>query len=261
MAAEELSSSRKGATSRAGIPEKILRQLNRGEIETKTLSEGLAIDFPTLVTACQFSKPFKNAKQLLSFEVGIKLRMQRVGTWIWEQLGEAGVENYQGHASDTVRGWVAYAIAAQPGVSLNTRLKQIRGLADDSHFGVREWAWIAMREHLSKDVSQSLKLFLPWAKNDSANIRRFAIESLRPRGVWCSHIAELKTNPELARAILELVKSDPSKYVQDSVANWLNDAFKTQPEWVIQLCEEWQRTSPGEATARICQRGLRSLKK
>ncbi|QDY86331.1 hypothetical protein FQU75_00275 [Paenibacillus polymyxa] len=83
----------------------------------------------------------------------------------------------------------------------------------------------------------------------------------RPLGVWAKHISELKAHPELALPLLEAVQSDPAKYVQDSVGNWLNDASKTPPEWVLQVCNAWLKTSDTKKTRRIVSRAQRSLDK
>jgi 3-methyladenine DNA glycosylase AlkC len=63
--------------------------------------------------------------------------------------------------------------------------------------------------------------------------------------------------PKLALPILQALKLDTEKYVEDSVANWLNDAAKDQPVWVKHLLSQWE--SEGVAD-RLIKRAGRSLK-
>ncbi|MBN8828805.1 MAG: DNA alkylation repair protein [Sphingobacteriia bacterium] len=69
----------------------------------------------------------------------------------------------------------------------------------------------------------------------------------------------LKQNPSIGLPVLELLKADSSRYVQNSVGNWLNDASKTQPEWVLNLVHLWQLDN-NKYTNYICKRAIRSLK-
>lgn len=249
---------RKGALSRSAIPTEILRQLNAGTLEAATLSEGLAIDFASLLAHVAPELPVRLRKSLLSTD-GIKLRMQTAGALLKHHYGLAEFDRFRGHTSDTVRGWAAYMIAAEPRLTLLQRLQHLEPLADDTHFGVREWAWMAVRPAIAADITTAIPHLQPWVHATSPNLRRFASEVTRPRGVWCTHISELKEQPELALPLLEPLRSDDSKYVRDSVGNWLNDAAKSQPVWVKKLCQRWSGESPTAETRYIVKRGLRSL--
>lgn len=248
---------RRGARSRAEIPKKVLADLNQGKIEAKTLAESLAIDFQTLLAAT-IPKAKKYADRL-SPSLGIVARMTEGGKIVIEALGEDGIAHCIGHPSDTVRGWGAFAIGLLPGLSVPERLARIRPLADDANSGVREWAWLGVRSAIAGDLKRAIKTLVPWTKNPSDRIRRFATESTRPRGVWCSHLTLLKESPGLGLPLLEPLRADESKYVQDSVSNWLNDAAKSQPDWVRDICKGWLAQSDAPSTRRICNRATRSI--
>ncbi|EEL34023.1 DNA alkylation repair enzyme-like protein [Bacillus cereus Rock3-28] len=164
------------------------------------------------------------------------------------------------HISDSVRCWAAF-MNKKSNNTLKDTLTYIRPFAADHHFGVREIAWMSIREDLSQNIEKSVELLVEWAKSEDENIRRFSVESIRPRGVWSKHIEILKQEPEKALPILNLLKSDPSKYVQDSVGNWLNDASKTKPDWVMDLCEEWEKDTDIKSTSRIIKKAKRTILK
>lgn len=251
---------RKGSLRIADIPADVLAGLNAGTLEARTLAEGLAVDFATLLAAAVPDVP---ADYLLMVRdaagQGITRRMELVGGILLRHLGEARLDEVAKHPSDTVRGWACYLIGQLPKLKLKDRLALIRPLADDPHFGVREWAWMPVRPHLAANVPHAVKLLTPWTESESPFVRRFAVEAMRPRGVWASHIEALKQNPDLALPLLDPLKADPEKYVQDSVANWLNDAAKSQPVWVTTLCLQWRRESDSPHTVRITQRAVRSI--
>ena len=248
----------KGAVRRSEIPAEVLAQLNSGEIETATLAEGLAINFSRLLSAVA-PEIAGTDETLVPEELGVTRRMKLVGERLANRFGVVGVERFALHPSDTVRGWAAFLVAALPQQTLKQRLALIRPLADDRHFGVREWAWLALRDSVASQLDPAIKALTLWTVAPSENVRRFASEITRPRGVWCSHIDRLKTDPELAIGLLEPLRSDSSLYVRNSVANWLNDAGKTQADWVRAVCQRWLLESPTQETQGIVKRALRNL--
>lgn len=257
--APALPAARKGAASTAAVDPAVLAALNAGTAETATLSEGLAMDFAALMAAGFPEVPDQPLRAAAG--EGITRRMALAARLLTEFFGpEGALARARSHRSDTVRGWAAFVVGGWPGPDLAERLALVRPLADDPHFGVREWAWLALRPHVAAEPEAAVALLTPWTAEPSENLRRFATEATRPRGVWCAHIALFKERPEVALPLLEPLRADPSHYVRNSVANWLNDAGKTRPDWLRALADRWARESPGRETAALLKRGCRSLR-
>ncbi|MES2253181.1 MAG: DNA alkylation repair protein [Pseudomonadota bacterium] len=235
-------------------PERIAL-LSQGSIETQHLMDGLAVDFNVLLQAV-----FPKHVLKIDNTLGITRRMLHSAMAINDHVGFSCFEALCAHPSDTVRGIAGYLLALQS-LPLADQLARVKPLADDPHFGVREWAWIAIRPALAASLDEGFSLLQPWVHESSVYVQRFAVEITRPRGVWCGHIARLKAEPHLGLALLDPLKSVQAKYVQDSVANWLNDASKSKPVWVQSVCARWLQASNTAETARICRRALRTLTK
>lgn len=234
--------------------------LDAGTIEAATLTECLAVDFATLMRS---AFPMIDADAVAEMRdaagEGITRRMTLAARLILEWRGIAALGELRSHPADTVRGWACFMVGVADHLYLAERFALIRPLADDPHFGVREWAWMAVRPHVAAELDAAVTLLAGWASDPSERLRRFASEATRPRGVWCAHIRSLRQSPELALPILEPLRADPAAYVQNSVGNWLNDAGKDQPDWVRALCARWSAESDVPATDRIRKRALRSI--
>jgi len=187
-------------------------------------------------------------------------RMQAGGMALLSILGTGGIDTAANWTSDTARGWGAMAVGIVPDLTIGDRLSIARRFAKDDHFSVREWAWIAVRRAIIADLDAALDVLQFWSIDQDPLVRRFASEATRPRGVWCPHIIRLKEDPELAANILESLHLDEARYVQLSVGNWLNDAARSRPTWVIDLCDRWQEADDGRVPDLIVRRALRSLR-
>ena len=262
---------RKGARTTKDISPEVLEKLNHGEIETANIVEWFAIDRRQLLSTVllqnkrepylkpilehidQLKKPTSNTISKTIGE-GLFLQADRHS----DRECSTIIAN---HPSDLVRSWGCFMVGKNHSLNLSQMLKEIEHFAKDRHFNVREEAWVAVRPSVILNLRESIDILSAWALDEHEYIRRFASEITRPRGVWCKHIEVLKATPELALSILEPLKSDKSKYVRDSVANWLNDASKTQPEFVRTLCGKWEKESNTQETRYIIKKALRTLRK
>jgi 3-methyladenine DNA glycosylase AlkC len=260
---------RKGAARIALIPPEVLEALNDGAIPTVNLNEFLAIDLRRLATSVAAAigldpeaERLEDTLAMLGAFPPVKrhLHVARALHDLTEPRADrdAVAHALATHPSDIARSWAAQwlAFSAMP---LQDKLQAVFRFAADPHFGVREMAWMAVRDEIAGDVDRAVRLLQPWSTHPDPNIRRFASEATRPRGVWCAQIDSLKSEPWRGLPLLEPLRADPSRYVQNSVANWLNDAAKTQPEWVEGVCTRWSRGRVTAETAYIVKRARRSL--
>lgn len=262
---------RKGARTVKEIPKDILKQLNRGEIETANLVEFLGIDARILLETVliqqdrkKYLKPILEQIDKLNKHTFVTIN-ETIGVGLYEQTVIYNDSDFlptiSKNKSDLVRSWATILVGRDSTLSIEQTLKSIRPFAADRHFNVRECAWSAIRQNIIQNLNESISLLSEWTTSEDENIRRFASEVSRPRGVWCEHIKVLKECPELGLPIIESLMSDNSKYVQNSVGNWLNDASKTKPEFVKKLCKRWAIESGTKETTYIIKRGLRTIEK
>ena len=262
---------RTGAARFADLRPEVQAALDAGLLETANLVEFLAIDLNRLAPAVARHLGLDpQADRLLDTlamlpDIKPMKRHSHIARALYDLAAahpqpDAVAQALATHPSDVARCWATHWVLIS-GLGLAAKLASVRRFAVDPHFGVREMAWMALRDDVAADLDAALPLLVPWVQDTDASLRRFASELTRPRGVWCAQIERLKAEPWHGLPLIEPLKADPSRYVQNSVANWLNDAAKTQPQWVEQTCARWSRESPGKATAHIVRRACRSLTK
>ncbi len=236
------------------ISKEVIALLNNGQRASANLMEFLAVDMKLLLNNVlpEFDCPE------LPKNLGMIKKQQLIAAELNNQFGFKIFEKLRNHQSDIIRSFACYLIGAQ-NYSFKDKLELMKPLADDRNAGVREWAWMAIRDDFSLELAQSIPLIIPWTADSSDNIRRFASELSRPRGFWRKHINALRAQPWLGLDILYPLRLDNAKYVQLSVGNWLNDAGKDHPKWVVNLCNDWRKESSSMATKKICKRALRNL--
>jgi len=118
-----------------------------------------------------------------------------------------------------------------------------------------------IRPFIEKDTKKTLQTIKRWSKHPNKHVRRLASEGIRPRLPWASKLDVFIKNPTPILPILNQLKDDPSKYVQKSVANCINDILKDNLETGKQLIEKWNTKNIGKERKWIIKHALRNLLK
>ncbi|GGG08930.1 DNA alkylation repair protein [Dokdonia pacifica] len=258
---------RKGPRSLKDLNPEVLAYLNAGKVETKNLMEWLAVDQLALLKTVL--EPLDKMAWYSSFEVAVHAQKKPTANSNTKVIGETFAQlsdtafakaHLATHSSDIVRCWACWTESLFYDTTA-TLLTAMQPYAADAHFGLREVVIFATKERLIDDLETAITILTKWAKSTDENVRRYAAEVLRPVGVWTKKIPQLQEHPERGLPILELLKSDTSKYVRDSVGNWLNDASKSQPDWVQSIHTKWQKGTPSKETLYILKKGMRTIEK
>lgn len=258
---------RKGARKIEDIPQEVLELLNNGIIETVNLTEWLGTN--QLILLKNILKDLKKEDWYAVIEQKVLVPKKRTANTDCKSIGQQlalVLENPQqvqyltSHPSDLVRSWVCWAIAHRI-EDLEVLAQEMKPFAADTHFGVREVVIFASKDKFATDLEKSISLLQAWANSPDENVRRYLVEMLRPIGVWTKKIPAFVEDPSPMLPILDKLKADPARYVQNSVANWLNDASKSRPDWVKEVCQKWENESDSKATQYIIKRALRSINK
>lgn len=121
-------------------------------------------------------------------------------------------------------------------------------------------AEFSIRAFLERYPVSTYAQMLAWAQDDNAHLRRLASEGLRPRLPWAPRLRAYQEDPRPVLAVLEMLKDDPVRYVQRSVANNLNDIAKDHPALAMETCRRWAQDAPA-GRAWMIRHALRALVK
>lgn len=99
-----------------------------------------------------------------------------------------------------------------------------------------EWS---IRAFIEAYPEQTMARLREWARDGNHHVRRLVSEGTRPRLPWAARLREFQKDPAPVLALLELLKDDPERYVQRSVANNLGDIAKDHPDLAVKVCRAW----------------------
>jgi 3-methyladenine DNA glycosylase AlkC len=117
----------------------------------------------------------------------------------------------------------------------------------------------AIRPYIRQYPQQTVKQMKTWARSKNFHLRRLASEGLRPKLPWASKLDLYIEKPKPVFDILSILKKDPIKFVQKSVANHLTDYIKVNPKPAFELINSW-KDSGSEHTEWIIRHATRKLK-
>lgn len=117
----------------------------------------------------------------------------------------------------------------------------------------------AIRPYLEQHQQKTLAQMKACSHNPNVHVRRLSSEGVRPRLPWAKKLDTFIDNPKPIIPILNNLKDDPSRFVQKSVANCLNDILKDNYEMGKDVIERWNTMRISKERKWIIKHALRNL--
>ena len=126
----------------------------------------------------------------------------------------------------------------------------IKYINDDPLFYLSLEAQVEMTKRFSAEYS--IRYFLKERENDTleflknltssenCHVRRLVSEGTRPRLPLSIRLHSFVKNPQKILELLDMLKNEPTRLVQRSIANNLNDIAKDNPDSVAQFLSKWK---------------------
>lgn len=117
-----------------------------------------------------------------------------------------------------------------------------------------------IRPFLEQYPEKTLKVMKKWSLDANVHVRRLACEGVRPRLPWAKKLDQYVANPTPILPILENLKDDPSRFVQKTVANNINDILKDNYPIAMDTLRGWVKDAP-KSRQWIIKHALRNERK
>ncbi len=119
----------------------------------------------------------------------------------------------------------------------------------------------AIRPYLENRQQKTLAQMKAWSLHPNVHVRRLSSEGVRPRLPWAKKLDVFIDDPKPIIPILNNLKDDPSRFVQKSVANCLNDILKDNYDIGKEVIERWNTKRIRKERKWIVKHALRNLTK
>ena len=101
-----------------------------------------------------------------------------------------------------------------------------------------EWP---IRLFIEADEQRALYFFKMWLKDENCHVRRLVSEGTRPRLPMGTRLKKYVNDPFIVLDLLNRMKNEPTRLVQRSIANSLNDIAKDHPKKVTDFLFKWKK--------------------
>ncbi len=125
-------------------------------------------------------------------------------------------------------------------------------------FTKRQTGEYAIRPILIEHTERTMHKMLEWSRDENVHVRRLSSEGLRLYLPWTKRTTVALEYIELFTQILTNLKDDPSKFIQKSIGNNLNDLYKYDPALADGIISKWEDEGLSDSAKWIIKYGRRN---